>query len=196
MGYIFLLNHRQSEPEISEQEMTEERVIGNSRIRLEKGDITDQEIEAFVFYATNDLKLGSGFGTAISSRGGPTIQKELDELAPVETCSAVVSGAGTMKAQKIIHAVGPKFQEPDLEDKLLKTVESSLNQAEQSGIKQVAFPPMGAGFYGVPIDSCARIMVSAIQNHLSGNSGLEEIVIYVADTREYEPFKNALANLD
>ena len=82
-----------------------------------------------------------------------------------------------------------------MEEKLLKTVESSLLQAEQSGIKKVAFPPMGAGFYGVPLDNCARIMLDAIKNHLSGNSGLEEIVIFAADTREYEPFKTALANL-
>ena len=175
--------------------MTEERVIGNSRIRLEKGDITDQEIDAFVYYATNDLKLGSGFGTAISSRGGPTIQKELDEIGEVETCTAVISNAGSMKAEKIIHAVGPRFQEEDIEEKLRRTMENSLLEAEKSGIKRLAFPPMGAGFYGVPLDSCARIMVSSINKHLSGESGLEEVVIFVADKREYAPFASALADL-
>jgi len=175
--------------------MTEEQVISNARIHLEKGDITDQEIEAFVYYATNDLKLGSGFGTAISSRGGPTIQKELDEIGPVETCTAVTSNAGSMKAQKIIHAVGPKFQEEDMEGKLRKTMENSLLQAEENGIKKVGFPPMGTGFYGMPLDGCARIMISTIQQHLSGGSGLEEVVIFLADTREYKPFESALAEL-
>jgi O-acetyl-ADP-ribose deacetylase (regulator of RNase III) len=175
--------------------MTEERLIANGKIRLEKGDITDQEIDAFVYYATNDLKLGSGFGTAISSRGGPTIQKELDEIGPVETCTAVISNAGTMKAQKIIHAVGPKFQEQDMEGKLRKTMENSLLQAEENGIKKVGFPPMGAGFYGMPLDGCARIMISTIQQHLSGECGLEEVVIFLADTREYTPFQSALNEL-
>ncbi len=175
--------------------MTEERVVASARIRLEKGDITDQEIDAFVYYATNDLKLGPGFGTAISSRGGPTIQQELDAIGPVEACSAVISNAGTMKAKKIIHAVGPKFQEEDMEGKLRKTMENSLLQAETNGIKRVAFPPMGAGFYGMPLDSCARVMLSSIKQHLSGESGLEEVVIFVADKREYEPFRNALADL-
>ena len=54
--------------------------IGDSHVRLIRGDITDLDVQAFVFYAKPDLKLGSGFGTAISVRGGPSIQKELDEF--------------------------------------------------------------------------------------------------------------------
>jgi O-acetyl-ADP-ribose deacetylase (regulator of RNase III) len=195
MGYIFWLNGTFVRQPLEERDMTEERVIGKSKIRLEKGDITDQEIDAFVYYATNDLKLGSGFGTAISSRGGPTIQKELDEIGEVETCAAVISTAGSMKAEKIIHAVGPKFQEEGMEAKLRKTMENSLLQAEKNGIKKLAFPPMGAGFYGIPLDSCAKIMISSLKEHLSGESGLEEVVIFVNDKREYDPFKSALAGL-
>jgi O-acetyl-ADP-ribose deacetylase (regulator of RNase III) len=175
--------------------MMEEHVVANTTIRVEKGDITDQEIDAFVYYATEDLKLGSGFGTAISSRGGPTIQKELDEVAPAEPCTAVISNAGTMKAGKIIHAVGPKFQEKDIDAKLRTTVENALRCADQNGIARVAFPPMGTGFYGVPLDTSASIMLGAIKQHLSGETSLKEIVIYVADKREFDPFQARLAEL-
>jgi O-acetyl-ADP-ribose deacetylase (regulator of RNase III) len=175
--------------------MLEERVIANTTLRVEKGDITDQEIDAFVYYAQQDLKLGSGFGTAISSRGGPTIQKELDEVAPTEPCAAVLSNAGTMKANKIIHAVGPRFQEEGIEDKLRTTMESALRCADENGITHVAFPPMGAGFYGIPLDTCASVMLGAINQHISGETGLKEIVIYVADKREFDPFKSRLADL-
>ena len=59
--------------------------VGRSVIRLIKDDVTDLEVDAFVFYARSDLALGSGFGGAISVRGGPAIQKELEALAPVDT---------------------------------------------------------------------------------------------------------------
>ena len=42
-----------------------EKKIGNKVLRLVRGDITDMEIEAFVFDITDDVKLGSGFGGAI-----------------------------------------------------------------------------------------------------------------------------------
>jgi O-acetyl-ADP-ribose deacetylase (regulator of RNase III) len=178
-----------------ERIMLEERVIANTTLRVEKGDVTDQEIDAFVYYAQQDLKLGSGWGTAISSRGGPTIQKELDEIAPVEPGEAVITNAGTMKAKRIIHAVGPKFQEEDIEGKLRKTMENALRRAEENGITRVAFPPMGAGFYGVSLDTCASVMLSEIKRHLSGETSLKEVVIFVADKREFEPFRARLAEL-
>ena len=117
-----------------------------ARVRLIRGDITELDVDAFVFYAQPDLALGSGFGTAISVRGGPSIQKELDELGPVETGQAVVTGAGKLKADFIVHAVGPRFQEEDTEGKLRTTVLNSLKAAEEKGVKRIALPAMGAGF--------------------------------------------------
>jgi O-acetyl-ADP-ribose deacetylase (regulator of RNase III) len=176
--------------------MPEERVIGQTKIRLDKDDLTAMETDALVFYAQHDLKLGSGFGTAISGRGGPTIQKELDEKGAIETCEAVVTSAGNMNAKKIIHAVGPRFQELDMEGKLRKTMENTLRLAEEEEeIRTLAFPPMGAGFYGVPLEICAGVMLDAIRDHASGGSRIEQIDIIVMDNREYTPFAARFATL-
>ena len=47
-----------------------ERTIGDKRLRMVRGDITEVEVDAFVFDITEDAKLGSGFGGAIQQRGG------------------------------------------------------------------------------------------------------------------------------
>ncbi len=170
--------------------MSDEKKVNETTIRLIKGDITDIEVEAFVFYARPDLKLGTGFGNAISVRGGPSIQKALDELpTPVEIGEAVVSDAGKLKAKYIVHAVGPAFQEEDTEQKLRKTVTSALRQAEQKGIQQLAVPLMGAGFYGVPMDVSAKITLGSIQEYLAGETGLKEVFVVALDNRELKPFK-------
>ena len=142
--------------------MADELKTGGGTIRLEKTDITDLEIEAFVYYASHNLALGSGYGTAISMRGGPAVQKELDEKGELKTTEAVASGAGEMKADHIIHAVGPRFQEEDLESKLRTTIVNATKCAEEKGIKKIAFPPMGAGFYGVPLDVSARVTLGTL----------------------------------
>jgi O-acetyl-ADP-ribose deacetylase len=175
--------------------MSDEKKIKNSVIRLAKGDITDFEIECFVFYAQADLKLGSGYGSAIAMRGGPQIQKELDQLAPIKLGEAVISAAGGMKAKQIIHANGPKFQEEDLENKLRTTTENALKLADARGIKHVAFPPMGSGFYGVPLAVSARITIDTVKQHLEGKTGLEEVVFCLLDSREYGPFQTKLQTL-
>jgi len=170
------------------QTAVDKKQIKDSVIRLVKDDITELEVDAFVFYAEPGLALGSGVGTAISIRGGPTVQKELDELGPIGTGEAVVSAAGKLKADFIIHAVGPRFREEDIENKLRTTMAASLKLAEEKGAKRIAFPAMGAGYYGIPAGVSARVMLEVLQTHLSGETGLEEVVICVLDTPQFDAF--------
>ncbi len=166
-----------------------ERTIGDKKLRMVRGDITEVEVDAFVFDITEDAKLGSGFGGAIQQRGGIVIQKELDEIGSVPTGDAVVTQAGILNAEYIIHVNGPKFREEDEKGKLERSVRSVLARAEEKGMKHVAFPPIGTGMYQVPMDLCADVMVETISSHLANGSGLEEVLIVLQDPREITPFE-------
>ena len=172
--------------------MPDQIQINRSTVSLIKGDITDLDIDCFVYYAQSDLKLGSGFGGAISGRGGMSIQKELDRKSPIGAGQAIISEAGELKAKNIIHANGPKFQEDNLEEKLKITIKNSLKLADDKGIKSIALPPMGTGFYGVPLKTSARITIDTIIEYLKGDTGIEKVVISVVDDREFRPFHERL----
>ena len=175
--------------------MPDELKVNKSTLRLMKTDITDLEIDSFVYYAQHDLALGSGFGTSISIRGGPSIQEELKKFGSVNTTDVVVTAAGEMKAKQIIHAVGPRFQEEELESKLKATVLNVLKTAEDKGIKAIAFPAMGAGFYGVPLDLSARVTLGTIKEYLSGDTKVEDVVVCLNTSREYKAFQNQFSTL-
>ena len=162
-------------------------------IRLIKADLTELDVDGFVFYASPDLALGSGFGTAISVRGGPAVQKELAQFGPLAVGEAVVTGGGNLRARWIIHAVGPRFQESQTEAKLAATVRSALRCAEERGMARVALPAMGAGFYGVPNDLCARVVLTTIREHLGAASAIREVVICVLDSPQFAAFEARLA---
>lgn len=158
-------------------------------LTLMRGDLTLLDVEAIVFYAEHSLKLGSGYGGAISMRGGPSIQAELDSMGPIETCEVVATAAGELKTKHILHAVGPRFREDDLEEKLRTTIRNTLALAVAKGVKRIAFPAMGAGFYGVPLDICATVMVEEFERHLTGDDSVDEAIICVQDLRELGPFQ-------
>jgi O-acetyl-ADP-ribose deacetylase (regulator of RNase III) len=172
-----------------------EKKINATTLRVTKGDITQLDVDAFVYYAQEDLKLGTGFGGAIAVRGGPTIQEELDKIGKLPTGEVAVTGAGELKAAHIIHAVGPRFQETDVPGKLRATMASALRAAEQRGARRLAFPAMGCGFYGVPLDLSAAVMLETLQEHVKGGSGLQEVIICVVDNRELAPFARRLEAL-
>jgi O-acetyl-ADP-ribose deacetylase (regulator of RNase III) len=171
--------------------MSEGKKIQNCSLRLIKQDITDFEVEAFVFYAQSNLSLGAGYGSAIARRGGPSIKSELDKIGSLPLTEAVVTPGGSLKAKYVVHAVGPAFQEEKIESKLRATIVNALKKAEEKGIRQIALPLMGVGFYGIPLPLCSQIMMDTIEEYLSRGSSLDEIVICANDAREYRAFLNA-----
>jgi O-acetyl-ADP-ribose deacetylase (regulator of RNase III) len=167
-----------------------EKKIGNKVVRLIRGDITDLEVEAFAFDITSDCALGSGYGGAIAQRGGKAVQIELDAVGTLPTGQAVVTTAGEMKARYVIHTNGPKFHEPDTEEKLREATRSVMRKADENGITELALPPIGTGMYQVPLDLCARVMVDAVTEHLESGATSLEVVSFVAlDSREYKPLQ-------
>jgi O-acetyl-ADP-ribose deacetylase (regulator of RNase III) len=139
--------------------------------------------------------LGAGFGSAMATTGGPKIQEELKAFGSRNTTDAVVTGGGNLKAKFVIHAVGPQFEEEDYEQKLAATIRRALKTAEEKGIQHVALPAMGAGFYGVPLEACARISVETVKQFLQESGKIKEVLFCLRDSREYEVFRKEMARI-
>jgi O-acetyl-ADP-ribose deacetylase (regulator of RNase III) len=168
--------------------MSKEKKVGNGVIRAVVGDITDMEVEAFVYDITADAKLGTGYGGAITARGGKAVQDELDAIGSCPTGKAIITSAGKMPVKHIIHVNGPKFHEPEQEAKLVSAVKAALALADAKGIAQLALPPVGTGFYQVDLGMCARVMVDTVTAYLQGQTSLTEVLFVGLDTREHTPF--------
>ena len=112
--------------------MANELKVNEKIIRLMVGFITDiGNMDGIVYYARPDLALGSGFGTAISTQGGPKVQEELKKFGNASTTDVVVTGGGNLQAKYILHAVGPRFQEEDSEEKLKTTMLNTLRRCHK-----------------------------------------------------------------
>ena len=175
--------------------MPDELKVNQSLISLMKGDLIVLNVDAIVYYARPDLALGSGFGGAIATKGGPKIQEELKKLGPVKTTEVAVTSGGNLKARYIVHAAGPRFQEEDLEDKLRDTMLNVLRKAEENKIQSLAFPAMGVGFYGIPLDLCAEVMLRTMKEYLKKESSLKEVIVCLRDSREYGPFQQKMKEI-
>jgi len=170
--------------------------INNTEIKIKRDDLTNMEVDAFVFYAKSDLSLGSGYGNAISTRGGPSIKAELEKLGSIKQTESIVSKAGNLNAKYIVHAVGPAFQEKDLVPKLKTTINNALLEASKYEINTLAFPLMGIGFYGVPIDISVKTMYECVKEYAVKNGKIKEIIFCANDNRELKLINDNLAKLN
>jgi O-acetyl-ADP-ribose deacetylase (regulator of RNase III) len=176
--------------------MPDELNLNGKIIRLVVGFIIDlKEIDGLVYYARPDLKLGAGFGTAISIQGGPKVQEELKKIGSAGITEVVVTSGGNLPARYILHAVGPQFQEEDSEGKLRATTLNTLRKAEEYKLHRIALPAMGAGFYGIPLETCARIILDAAREFLEEAAELKEVVFCLRDLRELNVFQKHLQKL-
>lgn len=176
--------------------MPNELRVNEKLIRLIVGFITDiKEMDGLVYYARPDLTLGSGFGTAISTQGGPKVQEALKKLGSAGITDVVVTGGGNLQARYILHAVGPRFQEEDSEEKLRTTTLNTLRKAEEYKLQNIVFPAMGAGFYGIPLEVCARVTLGVVREFLEKAAELKEVVFCLRDSRELKVFQELLQKM-
>ena len=58
--------------------------IGQSSISIERGDITDWEVDAIINAASSTLAMATGVASTIKRKGGVIIEEEAMRQGPVE----------------------------------------------------------------------------------------------------------------
>lgn len=148
-------------------------------MRLVEGDITDLDVDAIVNAANQYLQLGSGVAGAIRTRGGPSIQRECDEIGRCPVGGAAITGGGNLKARHVIHAVGPHGGDVGADEKLISCTRASLALAHKHELKSIAFPAISTGVFGYPIDKCARFMIGTTIDYLKDSPGISlDLVVF------------------
>ena len=167
-----------------------ERSVGAGRIRLVQGDITQANTDAIVNAANSALKHGGGVAGAIVRRGGQEIQSQSDALGNCAEGDAVVTGAGMLLAGHVIHAVGPRGDDPQGDEKLASAVRSSLTRAEELSLASVSLPAISSGIFGFPKDRCAQILIREAQGYLISHtdSSVKQIDFCIIDDETVNVF--------
>lgn len=153
------------------------------RVRLLVGDITHQTVDAIVNAANSTLLGGGGVDGAIHRGGGPAILEECREIRSrlypqgLPAGEAVITTAGNLPAQFVIHTVGPIYGRHHGRDaKLLGACyENSLRLAVQKSLASIAFPAISTGVYGYPPEEAAAASSRAIRKFLTTDDILNEI---------------------
>jgi O-acetyl-ADP-ribose deacetylase (regulator of RNase III) len=167
---------------------------GLGDIEIVHGDITDQDVDAIVNAANNDLILGSGVAGAIRRKGGPAIQEECNQHGPIGVGEAALTGGGNLIARHVIHAASMGFSQPTTVETLLSSTKASLVIANENQFESVAFPALGTGVSGFPIDKCAQIMIQVTKDHLRKNAYPKKVIFVLFDHRTYQVFAETLSD--
>ena len=164
-----------------------------ARIELWNGDICDLEVDAIVNAANLSLWMSTGVGGEIKRAGGDSIEFAAVRQAPVPLGEAVVTPAGQLAARAVIHAVSLDRDRRATAAVIDRAVRSAMARAREIRAVSVAFPAMGTGVGGFPIDEAARVTVRAVREELPNCPMVEHVIFAMRGAAAYQAFETALA---
>lgn len=170
--------------------------IGTTTLVIERGDITDAEVDAIVNAANSELWMGAGVAGSIKRKGGTVIEEDAVRQGPVEVGEAVLTVAGNLPAVHVIHAatMGPDLKTDPA--KIAAATRSALAVADKHRMTSIALPALGSGVGGVPPAQSADAMLEALLEHLRrGGSSLRKVRFVLYQDEAHKAFSDTLKKL-
>ena len=165
-----------------------------AEIEVQQADVTELDFDAIANAANTQLQHGGGVAGAISRAGGPSVQAESDQRAPIGLGEAVETTAGEMPCRWVIHAATMELGGPTSAEAIRSATASTLRKADELGARSLALVAFGTGVGGFPIDEAAKIEVEEVRRQLDRGSGLERIVFAVRGDDAEDAFRSAISS--
>ena len=162
-----------------------------ARVVIISGDLVEQEVDAIVNAANNELLLGGGVAGAIRRAGGPAIQEECDAHGPIRVGEAAITGGGRLRARFVIHAASMSLGGRTTRATLRSSMDHVFRLARANEVSTLAVPAVGTGIAGFPIDECARVMAESLRAALSAGWPASEVRFVLFGEGARTPFETA-----
>ncbi|MEO7663558.1 MAG: macro domain-containing protein [Candidatus Limnocylindrales bacterium] len=163
-----------------------------TRIELWNGDICVLEVDAIVNPANPTLWMSTGVGGALKRAGGDAIEFAAVRQGPLELGEAIVTIAGRLAAQSVIHTVSLDRNRRTSGPILEAAARSAMARAREIGARSIAFPALGTGVGGFPLEEAAEITVDAVRDELAANDTVEHVIFALRGMAAYSAFERAL----
>lgn len=166
--------------------------LGDVSVTLKVGDIAEEHADAIVSSGNHEMRMRSGTGEALRLRGGDVIEEEALKCSPQPLGACVATGAGTLAASHVFHAVSAWNEASCIGRAMCR----AFLLADELGHRTLAFPALGTGAANVNMETCAHAMTSSLVWHLAlGGSRLQKVTIVLRDEARLSIFREVVEDV-
>ncbi len=166
-------------------------------IQIIQDNIIKLEVDAIVNPANSEGEMGGGVAAVIKKAAGKKIEMAAMEQAPVPIGEAILTEAGKLSCEFIIHA--PTMRMPvqrTSTENITKAMHAALRLCREFDLKKIAIPGMGTGTGRVPFEEAAAAMIDAIKKEEFLKSPDMEIILVDKNKEMVQAWENYLAMPD
>ena len=164
-------------------------------IRVVVDDLAFVAADAVIRPATSLLDPTSAALKRLEQVGGPAFWEQLSPHQELAVGSAIVTDAGDLAADFVVHAVICSTDQPVSEHYVKQALTSALQRAGDWRLARVAVPPMGTGAGNLDIETAAEAMVSVLGRAMGTATYPKEVYLVVEHEDDREVFNNCLKRL-
>lgn len=193
------LKGRKGAIDIGDEVLFVENLPGGQQMIVVKGDLakSSDKVNALVHPTNYNLDMNGNVGKALKDEGGQSLVDDVSKASShPNSTECVVTGAGDLSCNRIIHLNSPHFKDSSSLVDLKKSVDNILEIADEEGFVSIAMPSIGSGHCGFPKDQAAKTIIKAIAEYFKSNvCTVRELYFVLFDDHSVESYQKHMKTI-
>lgn len=164
-----------------------------SRVTVRVGELGTSMAVAVVRPVRSDGEAISAGGRRLGRLAGPAVAERLQGLGDLPVGGAVITPAGDLPAEFIIHAVLQSAEEQVSTNTVRRALMNALRRARDLGLESLSIPLLGAGAGNLEAEEAARLLVDALKEHFGHGEDPRSVEILVDNAYQEDLFARLIA---
>jgi O-acetyl-ADP-ribose deacetylase len=165
-------------------------------IRIVRGDLARSSADAVLRPVTAEWAAVTQATRRLEIAAGPSVEAQCRAQGELPVGSAIITPAGDIAAQFMIHVVIRSADERVTEAGVRRGLQNGLRRLVEWGIQRVALPPLGTGAGNLDAEESAAIMIPVLREHMAAAGIPAEVDVLVDSDYEQEVFERRLHRSD
>lgn len=153
-------------------------------IRVVLGDMATLEVQGLVRPVRTDLAPVDAAARDVVVAAGQELEERLSRIGMLPVGGAVLTPAGELAAEYLIHVVVMSEEEPQTTFSIQRALRNGLRRASDWGLESLAVPALGLGAGSMEPEASARSLVQVLFNHL--DEGVPPLDLAIVVDSEFE----------
>lgn len=163
-------------------------------IEVRLGELADADTAAILVPVDANASAVTRAGRRVQMRAGAAVLERSLRLGELPVGSAILTEAGDLPGEFLIHVVVRAFDEPVSEGSVRRALRNGLRRSAEWGIESVAMPLLGTGAANLDAERAAQVMLPVLLEHWREAQRPSRVLIVADSAYEREAMTRALAN--
>jgi O-acetyl-ADP-ribose deacetylase (regulator of RNase III) len=164
-------------------------------IEVRTDDLAFVSADAIARPVDAELRATTPLMRRLEMAGGEPLARHLRVNEPLAVGSAVVTAAGELNVELLIHGVVSSDTEAASRSSVRQAVSGALQRAADFGIEHLAITPFGIGVGNLDVEESAEVIADVLRRHRQTAKYPTMITVVVETEFEREVFERLLAGV-